>query len=305
MSSPSSIQPDPTIIGRVPSPPFARLPAPLELFERRAQRLRALADVSDLAPYLRFVAGLADIQHRIQESLPEPDLPSADAVARAREFGMPPLDRNAVMIDTVMAETLDRMFDGAARLDKPSQAEAALSRIKTAASDGVAAMVRNVLSDAIPADAIAEHAFIAAALQVHFARLASRLDADRLVRVSDGVCPSCGSPPVASLVVGWMGAEGARYCACALCATFWNVVRIKCVLCSSTQGIGYQEIEGGPGTIKAECCDACRGYVKVLYQQKDVSLEPVADDIASLGFDLLLREGEYRRGAFNPFLLGL
>ncbi len=32
--------------------------------------------------------------------------------------------------------------------------------------------------------------------------------------------------------------------------------------------------------------------------------DPVADDVASLGLDLLVREKGFRRGAFNPFLLG-
>jgi FdhE protein len=300
----SSVQPDPSAIGRVPSPPLARLPDPEAMFERRAQRLQAIAEVSDLAPYLRFVAGLAGVQHNIQAQMPEPVLPDEASIARAREFAMPPLERSSLALDDAVIATLDLMFDGASAIDKPKEAETALKVVKAAAPETTAAMIGNVLSEAIPADAIAEHIYIAAGLQVHFARLASRLDASRLVRVGDGLCPSCGGPPVSSLVVGWMGAEGARYCCCSLCGTLWNVVRIKCVLCSSTKGIGYREIEGGPGTIKAECCDSCHGYVKVLYQQRDVSLDPVADDIASLGLDLLLRDSEYRRGSFNPFLLG-
>ena len=55
----------------------------------------------------------------------------------------------------------------------------------------------------IPFEAIAEHALVAAALQVHFARMAAALDAAALTPVGDGACPACGGPPVASLVVGW------------------------------------------------------------------------------------------------------
>lgn len=44
--------------------------------------------------------------------------------------------------------------------------------------------------------------------------------------------------------------------------------------------------------VKAETCDNCHGYVKVLYQIEDPDLEP------------LVREGGYRRGSFNPFLIG-
>ena len=44
--------------------------------------------------------------------------------------------------------------------------------------------------------------------------------------------------------------------------------------------------------------------MKILHQHKNIALDPVADDVASLALDLLLREGEYRRGSVNPYLLG-
>ena len=165
-------------------------------------------------------------------------------------------------------------------------------------------MVANVLGDTIPADAIAEHVLVAAALQVHFAALASQLDPAALKPVADGACPACGAPPSSSLVVGWPEAEGARYCFCSLCATLWNYVRAKCALCGSTKAISFREIAGGNGDVKAEVCGVCDGYVKVLYQQKNPALDPVADDIATLGLDILVRELDFRRGGVNPFLAG-
>jgi FdhE protein len=104
--------------------------------------------------------------------------------------------------------------------------------------------------------------------------------------------------------VGWYGAEGARYAACALCATLWNEVRVKCLVCGSTKGVGLQGIDGQDGTVKAETCDECGSYVKVLYQDKDAGIEPLADDVASLALDQLLSGGEYRRAGVNPFLAG-
>ena len=56
--------------------------------------------------------------------------------------------------------------------------------------------------------------------------------------------------------------------------------------------------------MKAECCDNCGSYVKIFYQRDNPSLDPVADDVASLGLDMLMRGEPYRRAAFNPFLLG-
>lgn len=291
-------------IGSIDVAPFVRLPDPGELFAARARRFGELAATSDLAPYLRFLAGLAAAQHAVQDGLPAPDRPDPDDVARARAYAMPPLDRGRFLPDAAFEATVDRLLALCEAIEMPVAAAAVLARAAAAGPAERRAMIAAVLADRIPVEALAEHAFVAAALQVHFARLAAGLDEHALVPVGDGACPACGGPPVSSLVIGGRRAEGARYCACSLCATQWNYVRIKCTLCGTTENIGYQEIEGGPGTVKAETCEACRAYVKVLYQNKDPSLDPVADDVASLGLDLLMAEGEYRRGGVDPFLLG-
>jgi FdhE protein len=56
--------------------------------------------------------------------------------------------------------------------------------------------------------------------------------------------------------------------------------------------------------VKAETCKSCHGYLKILQQHKDPAVDIIADDVATLGLDLLVREGGYRRGSFNPFLIG-
>ncbi|HMK79134.1 MAG TPA: formate dehydrogenase accessory protein FdhE [Xanthobacteraceae bacterium] len=295
---------DPVPIGEVAAPPFCRLPDPLALFVDRTHRFRVLGAGHELGPYLRFLADLTEAQYRIQDALPEPALPDAAARSRAREFGMPPLERSRFTVDAAYEATLERLLALAATIEMPPVAAAALARVAAADAATRDAMMRALLADEVPVETLAEHVFVAAALQVHFARLAARLDADALVAVGDGVCPACGGPPVASMVVGWKGAHGTRFCGCALCGTLWNVVRIKCTLCGSTKGIGYQEIEGSGGIVKAETCDECRGYVKILHQHKQVDVDPIADDVASLGLDLKVREQGYRRGAFNPFLIG-
>ena len=304
MSQAGAPRHDPVPVGEVARPPFARLPDPVSLFRLRAQRFAVLAFDHDLAPYLRFLAGLSEAQHRVQDGLPGPDPPPADALARAREFGMPPLDRNQFVTSPASETTLERLLALAPQIDMPEMARAGLARAAQSHPAARDAMVRAVLADAIPVERLSEHVFVAAALQVHFARLAARLDAAALVPVGDGACPVCGGPPVSSMVVGWHGAHGTRFCACPLCAMLWNYVRIKCTLCGSTKGIGYLGIEESGDTIKAETCDSCRGYVKVLHQHKDPDVEPIADDVATLGLDLLLRDAGYRRGSVNPFLLG-
>ena len=294
----------PIPIGEVVAPSFARLPEPERMFAARAQRFRTLAKDHDLGPYLSFLAGLCDAQHRVQEDLAPPELPEAGALARAREFAMPPLDRNTIPADPAFERTLAAFLALARDAAKPEAAAAALERVIKAQKTERGEMVEAILGHAVPSDRIAEHVYVAAALQVHLARLASGLDATSLVPVGDGICPACGGAPLASMVVGWPGSHGARYCGCSLCGTLWNYVRVKCVLCSSTKGISYKEIEGGPGIIKIETCGACHGYLKILHQHKDPSLDMVADDVASLALDLLMQGSEFQRGGFNPYLIG-
>lgn len=304
MTQKTMVAPDPTAIGEVSSPPFAVLPDPSRVFTIRAARLRALAETNPLAPYLRFLAGLAEAQQGIVAQLPEPHRPDAEAIARAREFQMPPLDRSHVKGDPALTETFDRLFGSLKSVGQPKPAADALAKVAAKNCAEREAMATSVLEEALPFETLAEHVYVAAALQVHFARLVGGLNAASLVPVSDGLCPACGGAPSSSMVVGWPGAHGARFCACFLCGTLWNFVRIKCVLCGSTDGIGYQEIGGGSGTVKAETCDTCHGWVKILQQHKDFAIEPIADDVASLGLDLLMRDSAYRRGGFNPFLAG-
>jgi FdhE protein len=63
-------------------------------------------------------------------------------------------------------------------------------------------------------------------------------------------------------------------------------------------------LDAQPETVKAETCDTCGHYVKVLYLIKDAALDPLADDIATLGLDMLLAGEGWKRGGQNPFLIG-
>ena len=295
---------DITAIGEVRTPPTARVPDPVRLFERRAARFRLLSGPDGIGPYLGFLADIAGTQHALAlELLPPPSLDEGK-LSRALDHGMPPLDRNAFTPDEEFLSLSDRLFGALEPLEKPAVAQAALVAVRKADRDEVAAIVADLMADSIPVERMAEYGYVAAALQLHFARMASTLPEKQLKPVGDGACPSCGGPPVSSVIVTWPQANGSRFCSCALCATLWHHVRIKCAICSSTKGIRYQEIDGGPGSIKAETCDECHCYVKIMNHQKDAALDPFADDVGSLGVDLLMKDTEFRRGAFNPFLLG-
>lgn len=296
-------KPDPSKIGVIPQPPLAILPDPHRIFARRAERLDFLARDSRLGTYLRFLAALARAQARLVVDLPPPAPLPPEGVARTRAAAMPPIDRAALAADPALSETLDALITAASEIDQPELARAALAALRDMDAGARQTVLANVLADDIPLEAAAPHLYAAAAVQAHAARLAATLDAGRLVPVRVGLCPCCGGRPASSVVVGTLRIEGARYAACATCATLWNEVRVKCLACGSTKGIGYRGLSE-PAVIKAEVCDECGSWVKILDQNKDPALEPIADDVGSLGLDSRMRETSWRRAGFNPFLVG-
>ena len=55
------------------------------------------------------------------------------------------------------------------------------------------------------------------------------------------------------------------------------------------------------GAVKAEACNECHSYAKMLYQARDLDVDPFADDLATLGLEVA--EAGWSRQAPNPFLL--
>ena len=290
--------------GEVAKPPFAVLPDPGLRFKAHAKRFAALAEGHELAGYLRFLAQLSEAQHLCQDGLPAAHLPPAAELDQAYDHAMPPLPVTGFAVNAVALLTLQRIAELLAARDLTAEALLTVETVRAMPDEACAEILHNILSAEIPADEIGVHVLAAAALQVHFARMAAQLEAARLTKVAPGVCPCCGSAPVASLVVVWPKLQGHRYCCCSLCGTKWNAPRVTCVLCGSEKSVAYQAIEGGSQAVQAETCDECHSYVKIMAQHKDIQLDPVADDVATLGLDVLLRDAGYRRGAANPFLLG-
>jgi FdhE protein len=156
--------------------------------------------------------------------------------------------------------------------------------------------------DVQPAQA-AQAVFVAAALQVAWTRMAALLDAADLDPGDSGQCPACGSPAVAGMVAPGGTKFGHRHLHCSLCATAWRYVRTRCVHCGSADKISFRQL-AGTTYLRAECCEACQGYSKVFYLESARTLEPLADDLASLGLDVLVGEDGFSRVA-NPFVLGV
>ncbi len=290
-------------IGEEAKPPFALLPDPSTLFLNRSKRLRALAPGHILESYLNFAADVTEAQHAIQSSLPAALLPAASEIEQALDQGIAPLSRTTLDPGEAAELTVRRLLGSLSQKGMPDEARAAIGALAAASSESMRQLISGALMD-VPAGNTAERILILAGLQVHFSQAAAQLLTEDLQPAADGACPACGSAPITSSVVGWPSAHNTRFCSCSLCGTMWHAVRVKCVLCGSTEGIGYQSIEGQPETVKAETCDKCGRYVKILYQVKDHRLDPLSDDIASLDLDLLLAEEGWKRGGQNLFLLG-
>lgn len=299
-----SLQPDPSVIGGVPKPPVVFLPAPAQLFATRAKRFEFLAQTSELQPYLLFLGALTRIQERLARDLPPPPPLDADKLKQALAAKMPPLDRNAVLKDPALAEVLSAFLQAAEAIEMPEQARLALNAVKSATPDDIRWLLQNVLTDTIPEDSVAPHLFAAAAVQVHLTRLAASLEAEALQPIRTGICPCCGGAPVSSSVMATQGIESIRYATCGTCATRFNEVRIKCLCCGTGKGLSYRSAETSEASVKAECCSGCGSWVKIFYLGQNPTLDAVADDVGSLGLDILMKQTPLKRGGYNPYLTG-
>jgi FdhE protein len=285
------------------SVPRLRLPDRTRLFADRAERLRSLARGHALEGYLRFLAVVADTQQRALERL-EVTLPDADQRSAARTHRMPvvpalgwprPAQWHAMLRGLCAAVAEAPGF--------PPAVSDACARLADRAAVAVDAEADRLLAAATQVEDPAAAPLVMAALQVYWVALASRLAPDDVgLAESGGVCPVCGSLPVASVVRTKAPYSGYRYLHCGLCATEWHRVRVECTQCNATHGVAYQSIAEGPAAIRAETCDSCRGYRKIFYQEHDAGVDPVADDLASVALDLLLTDAGFHRASANPLL---
>ncbi len=185
---------------------------------------------------------------------------------------------------------------GAAPL--PAAARETVAELIDTDEDGLEERADRILAGNLAAIPPRELPLVAAALQVYWVQMASSLGESAFARQEEaGICPVCGSYPNAGIVRSGGAEHGLRYLCCSLCASQWHMVRIKCSSCESTRGIDYNILEGSNGAVKAESCDECGTYLKLLYLEKESRMEAMADDLATLALDMLMEnEGKVRGG---------
>jgi FdhE protein len=294
--------------------PRIRLPDRELVFARRAVRLRKLAAGSALGEYLQFLAALVDAQHAALARLSVPT-PTSAHLERSGEHGMPPIPAATWPRAPQWRETLEFLCAAlAAQTGFPAGVRDSISTIRRSTPAWIEAQATSILEARNDAIDISVAPVVMAALQVQWGALAAHFVADEVEALDvPGVCPLCGSLPVASMVCAKSPYQGYRYLHCALCATEWHMVRVLCSQCgASGKNIAYYSLEAnaadkgsgeeGGAAVRAETCEQCHAYRKILYQEKDTGVEPVADDVASVALDLLLGEEGYHRASGNPLL---
>ncbi|PPY04473.1 formate dehydrogenase accessory protein FdhE, partial [Cronobacter sakazakii] len=268
------------------------------LYNRRAARLRELAENNPLGDYLRFAALIAHAQEVVLYDHPlEMDLTAR--IKAAAEQGKPPLDIHVLPRDGHWQKLLQSLI---AEL-KPEMSGPALAVIEKASAQELETMASALFSADFSAVSSDKAPFIWAALSLYWAQMASLIPGKARAEYGEArqFCPVCGSIPVSSMVhIG--SSQGLRYLHCNLCETEWHVVRVKCSNCEQTRDLHYWSLESEQAAIKAESCGDCGTYLKILYQEKDPNVEPVADDLASLVLDARMEQEGFARSSINPFL---
>lgn len=250
-----------------------------------------------------------------------PALPDAASLAVRHAHGMPIRPAGLSERDPSWVAALRAVLKASVELEQamasspmPPAVAAARSGLIAARDTELDALGGALLAfdyESLPSDAVP---WIAAGLQVDAVAAVAALGRAAL-RPLDvaSVCPCCGSLPVASLRrIGGLQ-QGLRYLVCSLCATQWHMVRVKCSHCESTAGIGYLTLSTDPDSevgkaaatrevVKAEVCDECSSYLKLVSHEADHAADPVADDLATLALDLLTDERGYARVGPNLFI---
>lgn len=284
-------------------PPRIVVADPTSLFAHRARRFATLADGHALGDWLRLLGRLSLAQHQALRNLPAVPLPDDDARRRAAAHAMPPLPAQHWPRDPAWRAALRTIIDLVGE-DSPEATRRSLAELAAATDERIEAIADRVLQAELHGEQAGQLPFVAAALQVYWTGMASAIGDQGIAPIDvPGLCPCCGSLPVASVVRIAPAVNNLRYLHCSLCNTEWNLVRVHCAACGANDSVSYRQLEGAAliaaGAMRAETCDHCRSYLKILYQEQAPEGDPVADDLATLALDILVNEAGYSRAGPN------
>lgn len=255
------------------------------LYAARAARLRALGEGHELAGYLDYAAAICDAQAAALPQVSASQV-AVDAAAIAAQDDW----------QAVLARILTRL-DGQVPAAAPHMAALA-GQDPVALRIAAQALVAGAFDQVDPAHA----PLIWAALSTTVAHAARHAPLPAAGSEEPPLCPVCGTAPVASHI-HTADRQGMRYLHCALCDCEWHMVRAKCSSCGESGQLDYLSFDTPEAAVRAESCNDCGSYLKVISAERDPAVEVVADDLASLVLDDAAQAEGFGRSGFNPFAL--
>lgn len=288
--------------------PFVRSADRKQVFRRRADRLLQLSAGHPLEPFLMFMSALSNAQQDALDAIPETSAKLALNLAEHRKQGKPVHSVSDTALDPLWQEAL-RSILTAIRDAAPEPTRIVIQDLQDTPPEKLDELARNLLSGETAMADPAKSPLLAAALQVYWTHLSTSLPLADFGTVRSeqerhpGTCPVCGSSPDVGIVHAGGPEAGLRYLHCSMCESEWHLVRVKCSNCEATTGLSYLGLEGEDGAVKAESCSECNTYLKLLYKEKDLALDPVADDLASLALDLLMADENMLRSGSSLFFI--
>lgn len=274
---------------------------PKNLYQRRAKRLRQLAENHPFGDYLQFAANIAEVQLALLEERPIANI-AAELTACLTKTPHKPLNAKQFVRSAQWRELLLAFIEKLKDL-MPETAQATLDWLEKASSSELEQLADHLFNERYEEVGADKAVFLWAVLSLYWVQLAQQLPRNTQTEYGEGrhTCPVCDSAPVAS-VVHFGDTQGLRYLHCSLCESEWNVVRAKCSNCEQTGKLDYWSLDSTDAPVKAESCGDCDSYLKVMYQEKDPHVEAVADDLATLFLDAEMEQKGLARSGINPFL---
>ena len=275
--------------------------SPKNLYQRRAARLRELAQDHPLADYLLFAAAIADAQLELLENMPIPQDPRLEKLSD-EQLAHQPLNAQHWQRDPIWRKLLTALLEKL----KPSANDQILTTIEwleKAADSELEELADNVLAQEFATISSDKAVFVWAALSLYWLQLVQQIPHNAKQESTENLhcCPVCNTAPTASLV-HFGSQQGLRYLHCALCESEWNMVRSQCSNCGQNKELDYWSIDDYMAAIRSESCGSCKSYLKIMFQEKEPKVEVIADDLASLFLDMEMEEKGFMKSGLNPFI---
>lgn len=277
----------------------------VKLYTARLQRLKALSENHSMKEYLSFVSDV--VQAQLDVILDKPFVGENSQEPVIVDWVTPPFSKKELSKSDYWLEALDALLTHFEKLPQyeNSSVMQTIERIRALDVQDKQAKAKQLLAGDFSEISSAMALFLWAALSLYWVQLVRQhpLESREGVGVERHHCPVCGSAPVASVIVNH-SIDGLRYLHCNLCETEWHYVRALCSNCENAGKVNYWSLDDTQAQVRAESCDDCHSYLKIMYPKKgsDFMPDPVVDDLAYLALDILMEEKGYARSTVNPFL---